>query len=299
MSEIKRNGLVGMDGLSRREFMAALSGLALPLIVGCGSESSTAERSTLVVGLCDALAKPTASECVGEYAQREYAGLAACVKSETGIGLRFRNFRFDELLIEAARAGEVEALIAKTWTVLRASRAAPGRFQRLADIPGPTGAHLLRGAFIVRADSPLDTLNDLHQKSIALGSNLNYESSFQARKVLAQLGVSPGESIALDSCLSAAALVWEKTVDVAVVSDYCADHSALQLVGDAKAFRLLARTPGIPFVTFAVSETAPHTLRSRLAQCLLKLSGSEVPEDLHTTGLIAPIMWKPEELEVA
>lgn len=298
MLEKNRDVSEGINSLfSRRQFMTTLTGLSLPLITGCGLAAGSTDKSSLVVGLCDALCKQTASECVGEYAQREYAGLGAFVKSQTGIELRFRHFKFDQQLVEAAGAGKVDALISKTWTALRASRAGACRFERLADIPGPTGASLLRGVFVARADSSLKTVSDIDGRSFALGSEVHYESSFEARRALAQAGVKPAESVALHSCLNVAALVWERQVDAGVVSDYCVGHSGLQLVGDAEAFRVLGRTPGVPFVTFAVRETVPRSVRRRLETCLLELSGTSVPEDLHTTGLITPIRWMPEELE--
>lgn len=284
------------SALSRRRFLLALSGLTVPLLTGCGYGLTEREPAGLTVGLCDALAKGTASECVGDHARREYAGLADAVRSETGLDLRFRRFKLDQQLAAAVRDGQLDAVICKTWTALRSAATAGRRFQRLADIPAASGSKLLRGAFIVRPDSSLKTLADISGKTFAVGSDSQYESSFQARATLTRAGVQPAENVTIESCLNVAALVWQRKADVGVVSHYCVDHSGLQLVGDPDAFRLIGRTAGVPFITFAVSEDVPPRTRARLSACLLKLTGRNVPEDLDTPGLIAPVPWMPREL---
>ena len=121
-------------GLSRRAFLIGLSGLAVPVVAGLGIVGlrRTTLTPTLTVGVCDALAKRTASACVGPYAERGYEGLAAAVERDTGIRLVLRYYPFDGLLIDAARAGRVDAVFAKTWTVLRAARRSGRAFVRLA-----------------------------------------------------------------------------------------------------------------------------------------------------------------------
>jgi len=284
-------------GLSRRAFLIGLSGLAVPVVAGLGIVRLRRATPTLTVGVCDALAKRTASACVGPYAERGYEGLAAAVERDTGIRLVLRYYPFDSLLIDAARAGRVDAVFAKTWTVLRAARRSGQAFVRLADLPSPTGSRLLKGVFIARKDFPLYDLQDIDGRSFAIGSEAQYESSFGARRALAQVGATPADTVVLDSCLQVAALVWEGSVDAGVVSDYCVDHSGLQLVDDPEAFRVLGQTAGVPFVTFAVAESVNRRVRARLAECLSRLTGGRVPGDLHSPGLIAPIAWSPEELE--
>jgi len=285
--------------LSRRAFLIGLSGLAVPAVAGWGVLRSRRGSPTLTVGVCDALAKRTASECMGPYAERGYEGLAATVERATGIKMLLRYYPFDDLLVGAAQSGQLDVVLCKTWTALRAARAAGQRFQRLADVPSPTGARVLRGVFIARKDGPVGNLEDIDGRPFAMGSDAQYESSFQARRALARAGVTPGDTVVFDSCLSVAALVWEGSVDAGVVSDYCVDHSGLQLVDDPGAFRVLARTTGVPFVTLAVAESVPGRVRAKLSSCLRGLSGSRVPRDLHTAGLIAPIPWSPEELETS
>ena len=278
---------------SRREFILGASAFVLPLLAGCGLRTEDPETTALTVGICDALCRQTASACVGEYAGREYAGLSAAVRRVTGVQLNFEYFKLDQLLIEAVRLGRVDAMICKAWTAHRAAHAAGRPFERLADVPAPTGRRLLRGVFIVRADSSLRTLHDIVGRSFALGTDTQYESSVQARQALSLAGVRPGEMSTQESCLNTAALVWERQADAGVVSDYCADHSGLQLVGDPDAFRIIGRTAGVPFITFAVSHRVPRSVRARLKRCLLSLDG-RVPDDLDTTALIEPVPWRPE-----
>jgi len=284
---------------SRREFMLTVSSLAVPLVTGCSFKSREPRLRALTIGLCDALCTQTASECVGQYAEREYVGLVNAVREETDVELQLRPYRLDQQLVAALRTGELDGVVCKTWTLLRGSVASGRPFERLADIPGPTGSKLLRGVFIARKDAPVKALADIDGRRFALGSESQYESSFQARKVLAGLGVQPDKTVTVESCLNAAALVWENEVDAAVVSDYCVDHSAMQLTGVADAFRVIGRTPGVPFVTFAVSRKVPAAVRKRVQACLLGLTGRAAPQDLATAGLIEPIPWIPEELRTA
>lgn len=282
-------------GWSRRDFMLAASGVALPLLTGCGLSGSRSEPAVLRVGLCDALSKNTPSQCVGEYAKREYEGLANVLEREAGVHLKFRLFPIDEQLISAAGRGELDALICKTWTMLRAGVASPSPYHRLADIPGPEGKDL-HGVFIARKDSPIRTLGDIDGRSFAVGSESQYESSFQARRDLAEAGVRPARTTTIASCLNVAAKVWEGGADAGVVSDYCVDHSGLQLVGDPEAFRILGRTDPVPFITVAVSTEVPAPVRARAQTALLSMAGSRVPEDLETTGVVQPRQWRPGEL---
>lgn len=282
-------------GWSRREFMLAASGVALPLLSGCGLGGSHPEPVVLRVGLCDALSKKTPSQCVGEYAKRDYEGLAEALEKEAGVHLKFRPYPLDEQLIGAARRGEVDALMCKTWTMLRANAVSPSTFQRLADVPGPDG-HGLHGVFIARKDSVIRTLGDIDGRSFAIGSDSQYESSFQARRDLARAGVRPAETTTIASCLNVAAAVWEGGADAGVVSNYCVDHSGLQLVGDPEAFRILGQTDPVPFITFAVSTRVPAAARARAQTALLSMAASRVPDDLETTGVVEPREWRPEEL---
>jgi hypothetical protein len=130
-----------------------------------------------------------------------------------------------------------------------------------------------------------------------MGSGLQYESSFDARRSLNDLGVAPGQMVVRDSCLNVAALVWEGSVEAGVVSDYCVDHSGLQLVDDPDAFRVLGTTAGIPFITFAVADSVASGVRAELAGSLQRMTVGRVPADLHSPGLIAAIPWSPPELE--
>ena len=278
--------------LTRRRFIIGAAGVAA---AGAGLHVAGLGSDELTVGLCDALARATASACVGDYASREYDGLAESVRAATGIRLRFRAYPLDDLLIRAARGGQVDAVVCKTGTALRAGAG----LERLADVAGPTGSRLLRGIFIARKDTGIHTLADVQGRRFALTAGEAYESSHQARHALTALGVLPGETVTQAACLNVAAMVWERQADAGVVSDYCVDHSGLQLTGDPDAFRVIGRTQGVPFVTFAVGRAVPAGVRERLRGHLLSLTGGRVPEDLSTTGLIAPVAWQPPELRQA
>jgi ABC-type phosphate/phosphonate transport system substrate-binding protein len=88
------------------------------------------------------------------------------------------------------------------------------------------------------------------------------------------------------------AAVYERRVDVGVVSDYVADLGAFSLI-DADAFRVIARTKGIPFITFAVAERVPQARREGLRDALLGITGGNVPAGLESTGFVRPMPWSP------
>jgi ABC-type phosphate/phosphonate transport system substrate-binding protein len=278
--------------LTRRRFVAAAAGVA----AGAGiARLALQSPGELTVGLCDPLARVTASACVGQYATREYEGLVESVRAATGIRIRLQPYALDDLLIAAVRRGEVDAVICKAWTALRAGAG----LERLADLPGTTGARLLRGIFIARRDSAARTIEDIAGRRFALTAGAAYESSHQARHALTDAGIAPGEVVTEAACLNVAAMVWERQADAGVVSDYCVDHSGLQLTGDPEAFRVIGRTDGVPFVTFAVGQGVSTGTGELLREHLLSLAPGRVPEGLATTGLIAPITWQPEELRTA
>jgi hypothetical protein len=69
------------------------------------------------------------------------------------------------------------------------------------------------------------------------------------------------------------------------------------LVGDTDAFRIIGHTEGVPFITFALSERVPASVRGDVRRCLLAMRGARVPEDLCTTGLVVPRAWDPQEVQ--
>jgi len=264
------------------------------VLSGCAQETKRATPA-LVVGVCDPMCEDTASPCIQASAKRDYRVLAPVVKEQCGIELTLKFYTLDEQLVEAVERGEVNAAIAKTWTVLCASK---GRtFERIADVPRPDGVTELSGVFITRADSPLSTIGDLNGKTVALRPDVAYEKSHAARRALREAGVTPGAVRILDGCVPVAAAVFEKKVDAGVVSDYVTDFGGLALVSDPKDFKIIGRTEPVPFITFAVSTDVEAPVRAKLRNVLLKLCGDTVPAGLHTSGFVEATPWTPVELE--
>jgi ABC-type phosphate/phosphonate transport system substrate-binding protein len=217
------------------------------------------------------------------------------VKERADIELDLKFYGLDEQLAQAVQKGEVNAAIAKTWTVLSASK---GRvFERLADVPRQDGVNEVSGVFITRTDSALTTIQELDGKTVVLGPDLGYEKSHAARRALSDAGVKPGSVRILDPCVAVASAVFEKQADAGVVSSYVVDFGGLRLVSDPKDFKVIGKTKPVPFITFAVSAEVDPAVREKLKRVLLEMAGPGVPEGLYTSGLVAAKPWAPEELE--
>ena len=271
--------------------------LSAAWVCGCGEQTPSTARDRVVVGICDPLAKETASPCVRASAKREYGEFASALGRRTGLEVVLKYCASDRDLSEAIAAGEVDAAIAKTWTILRASKASGRTFLRLADLPGPGGVQALSGVFVTRRDSGLKTLKDLEGKTVALGPETAYEKSHAARRTLEAAGVTPRAVRILDGCVPVAADIFEKKLDAGVLSSYVVDFNGLALVGDPKDFRAIGRTTGIPFITFAVSAEVDERHGSDLYDALLGPSRLKPPGGLQTTGFDVPTAWSPPELE--
>jgi ABC-type phosphate/phosphonate transport system substrate-binding protein len=275
--------------------------LAFLVVILCGCalagcrKDARAPTPVLTVGVCDPLCKDTASPCIQGSAKRDYRGFARAVRERADVQLDLKYFGFDEQLVQAVQKGEVNAVIAKTWTALVATK---GRvWEQLADIPRQDGVDEVSGVFITRTDSPLSTIQGLDGKTIVMGPDLAYEKSHAARRALADAGVKPGTVRILEPCVSVASAVFEKQADAGVVSSYVVDFGGLRLVGDPKDFKVIGKTKPVPFITLAVSAEVDPGVREKLQCALLEMSGREVPEGLYTSGLVKVKPWTPEELE--
>ena len=274
-------------------FVAILCGC---LLVGCARERPARAGDRLVVGICDPLCRETASACVRASARRTYGAFAVALGEQTGLEVVLRYYKFDGQLAAAIASGKVDAAIGKTWTILRAAEASGRAFERLADLPRPDGVNELCGVFIARDDSALERLDGLTGKTVALGPEAAYEKSHAARRALDEARVKPGEIRVLDGCIPVAAAVFEREVDAGVVSSYVVDFGGLALVADASNFRVIGRTRGVPFMTFALSTTTAAP-KKKLRDALLEMSGARLPEGLLTTGFAPPRAWSPPEVE--
>ncbi len=268
----------------------ALLAFALALLASAGC--SARERGpVLTLGICDPLARETASDCVKGAAVREFDGLVRRLRDRDGLDVRVIYFPYDALLVDEMRAGHIDAVLAKTWTVHRAGEG----WDRLADLLTVHGSEDLSGVFIARADSRLKSVADLKGKKLLLGPDGAYEKSLAARRALHDADVLPECINIIDGCVPLAAEIIEKRADAGVVSSYVADFGGLALLGETTQFKELGRTKPMPFMTFAVSMKLRGTLRIRLREALLEMTGQNVPDGLYTTGFTAPAPWNPEE----
>lgn len=258
------------------------------------------EPITLTIGVVDPLCRESACACVVEDAERSYQGLQLSIEQTTGITLAFKYYD-DLLLLERdVKAGKLEGMICKSWPGMLMGRDAKRKFERLADITKPKGKIGLRGSFIVLADSPLKSLEDLKGKRIAFGQANNYEKHYSAFRTLERLGIElTADHDEFFTCSESALALLEQRADSAVISDYALDYGCITIVSEKSAFRIIGQTDEqLPFTSLFL-DTNKVKIEDRLLvqAALLKITGKNIPPDLYTKGWIKPLPWKPKELK--
>ena len=251
----------------------------------------------IVLGVNNVFCRQTHSSCVAERGLREYAGLAQRLSQASGRKVELAYYQSDTLLIDAAAAGRLDGVICKTWTALLAAQAAHTRLDRLADVTMPDGKAGLEGVFFCRSDSPIKTMQDLTGKTLGVGPDVAYEKDSAVRRRLAGLGVQPGKTVTIPTCVRSALAVRQKEVDAGVLSSYAYDFGPEELTGKAPDLRELGRTETIPFVTVGLFGTLPADATGALRQAMSAALATDPPGDLGDSRLLAVQPWQPPELD--
>jgi len=250
----------------------------------------------LTVGVNEPFCRDTACVCAGRDAPRGYEWMAEAAR-QAGADVRVAYVPIEEDLAPMLAAGEIDAVAAKSWTVLTAFRAAGLACARLGDLPLPDGTPGLTGVFITTAESPFRSLADLDGRRLGTGGPGSYETFHAADRLLAARGVRPAARRQYDRCVHAAVAVIEGEIDAAVISSYCVRFGLDDYVGRPGVFRPMGETAPIPYATLAVATTVPEPARLALTAALLDASARGAAGERFPGGLRPPVPWAPEELE--
>lgn len=188
--------------------------------------------------------------------------------------------------LKKLESGPFDVIIGPYSVVEHAARQAEIQVRAVASLTDPDGCTDTRGSFLVRADSPVKTLNDLRGKHVLFGPPEVAESHAAAIAALKAGGVEVPTSVDSEEHHSVAALsVVTKEADVAVLPAF----GWRRVVGCGTVpdglLKVIDNTDPVPFttvwVTDAIDRDAEWWLRTRtktpLSTCCV--ASTRVPEN--------------------
>ncbi len=269
----------------------------LALLCGCAS-NQPAPPLILKLAVNDIYCMDTACSCVHDVAARTYPQMLEKLKADYGIELQLVYFSETYQLEDAIASGEYDGALCKPWYALRHQEEAGASFRRIVDVLDPNNNRWLAGIFVVSADSPIQTVEDLTGKHLYIGQADAYEKHQAAKRLLEQKGITPGKIDANASCSENVGVLLDEEADAAVLSDYALSADCAVDFARPEDFRILARTEQIPLTSLMLDmNKVEETEADRLQRALLALSGKNAPETLLGNGFVEPSPWNPPELE--
>ncbi len=274
--------------------------LLLPVGIAFLSGCSTPPAAPLVLRLAvnDIYCMDTACSCVHDVAARTYPQTLEKLKAEQGIDLQLVYFTETYQLEDAIASGEYDGALCKPWYALRHEKEAGANFRRIADVLDPNNNRWLTGIFVVPADSPIQTLEDLTGKHLYIGQADAYEKHQAAKRILEQRGIVPAKIDTNASCSENVGVLLDEEADAAVLSDYSLSADCAVDFASPEDFRILEHTERIPLTSLILDmNKVGKADADRLQKALLALSGKGAPETLLGNGFVEPAPWNPPELE--
>jgi ABC-type phosphate/phosphonate transport system substrate-binding protein/outer membrane protein assembly factor BamB len=251
-------------------FAAFLGGQAAVFHPAIGKEGDGPEQIVIVV--MDPLAAQLSCPCVKGYAQRDYEALAAHLTQSVGCPV---HLGFGESLaagLKAAKADRADLVIGKD-SVVRADAAQAGA--PLVASWALTDAHgsiETRGLFVVAADDPAESLDEIIDYAVYVGRPDHAEKHARALDALRAAGLpDPFDTHEFGSCSDAAATMLEAEQPaqiVAIVSAYA--KPLLEGCGTVPrdALRVIGETEPVRFITAFVDETLDLATRDAIRDAL-------------------------------
>jgi ABC-type phosphate/phosphonate transport system substrate-binding protein/outer membrane protein assembly factor BamB len=226
----------------------------------------------LHIVVMDPLSARLACACVEGFAQRDYDELANFLSKQLN---RKIDLSYGENLAELARINStpIDIVIGKESLVLYDAKKAGIDLRPIARLTGQDGNTTLQGLFIVRADDPAKSIEDLKEHRILFGPFYETEKSQAAVKALNKAQIPlPVQLEASPSCNTAALAVFENDADAAVISSY-----ALALLEgcdtiDKGVIRVIGKTEPVPFITVFASDSVTQKDEEKVLQSLIKAS---------------------------
>jgi ABC-type phosphate/phosphonate transport system substrate-binding protein len=276
-----------------RSVRPIIAGTILVLLCGCATR-----QSSLKVAINDIYCTATACACIHDVAMREYTETFELLDHEYGIRLQPTYFIEPYQMEEAVLSGTYAAVLAKPWSALRLQQAAGADYRRVVDVLDPSTNRWLTGMLVVRADSPVQTMEELNGRHVCLGQPDAYEKHHAAKRLLDLHGVIPGKTTENASCGENLGMLLDEVADAAFVSDYALSADCAVDFAHPDDFRVLAHTEPIPLTSLMVDmNRVSDEQAARLQAALLTIAEKQPPESLLGKGFAEPLPWNPPELE--
>jgi ABC-type phosphate/phosphonate transport system substrate-binding protein len=251
-------------------------------------------KLTLVVS--DVYCKDSACSCVHFIATRCYVDFFQLLKARYNIQVTPVYLEDSFQTARQIKSGQVDGAICKPWLGYQSAQASGRHYRRAADLQDVFTNTVLKGLFIVLADSPIRTLKDAANKRIVFGKADAYEKHQAAFVALEKAGLAlPPLSSRLEksSCIEAIGSIMDKSAEVAVVSHYALTGGCAVDIAKPEDFRVVAETEPLPFISLMLDQDKISKADfSRIREAFIALSREALPSTMSGGGFVEPLPWK-------
>ena len=257
-------------GATFSRLMACFLGLTAAVYPAIGEEGE--RRDPLVMIVMDPLAAQLSCPCVKGYAQRNYEALAAHLAQSVGCPVRLG---FGESLaagLAAAKADHADVVIGKDSVVRADAAKVEAPLTASWVLTDSDGSVETQGLFVVAADDPAESLDEVIDYAIYVGRPEHSEKHARALDALRTAGLpDPFDTQEFGSCSDAAAALLEAEKPsqiVAIVSAYA--KPLLEGCGTVPrdALRVIGETERVRFITVFVDESLDLVTRDAIRHAL-------------------------------
>ena len=189
-------------------------------------------------------------------------------------------------------------LIIGQYSVVLAEAAQADELVRpIARLTDDRGTIDLSGLFVVRADDPAKTVDDLADHKIMFGPPADEERHSWALATLSQSGITPVPPLAVaPTCRDALQAVAQHKADAAVISSYALAMVDSESAAAQGSFRVVGRTAGQPFITaFVTSRMGPASERAMTNVLLSVQAHPQLLETLRSKAGFVPLQNPPAQ----
>ncbi len=228
-------------------------------------------RRTFTILVTDPLAEPLSCTCVPGLGQRRYDRLAMFLSTELEQPV---NVVFEESLGLGKRRAKttLDFVIGKRSMVEFDAKSEKLAVRAIARLTNTSGAFTVKGAFVVRKNSPVGTLEDLKGRKLVLGPKADAESHAAARKALEKAKLQNDVTIQTAGSIEAGVFaVSDGEADATVITDYL--PPLLEGCGKiAKGeLRIIGTTDAVPFIELFATENVSKAEEEQFLQALPKV----------------------------
>ncbi len=257
--------------------------------------TASPKDEVLVINLAvnDTYCKQTACACIHDIAAREYFDLQKELKANYNIDLKLTYFMESYEMEDALKEKKFDGVITKPWTAFMLSEPSGINYKRIADVLDVNNNQWLTGAFLVRKDSDIKTIEDIKGRTLVAGQEDAYEKYHLPFYILDEKKIEPKQIYLKASCLECLNELMDNNADVAVVSDYVLQASCAVDVASEDDFRVIGHTSKTPLCSVILDMAKVSEADAlRLQAALLNVSG-EALENMLSDGFVKPASWIP------